>query len=70
MHGKNKLCTGIRAAAKDDEWGDKMGDKWVEKMGDKWVEKMGLLANNECEIMRENITIIRECTYHLARRGV
>jgi len=62
MHGKNKLCTDIRAAAKDDEWGDKMGDKWV--------EKMGLLANNECEIMRENITIIRECTYHLARRGV
>ena len=55
MHGKNKLCTGIRAAAKDDEWGD----------------KMGLLANNEYEIMRERETmIIRECTYHLARRGV
>ena len=36
-----QFCTGIRAAAKDDEMGEKMG------------EQNGLLANYECGIMRE-----------------
>jgi len=30
-----------------------MGDKWVTKWVEKMGYKMGLLANNECEIMRE-----------------